>query len=106
MANMDMTQEAKKYFDFAVRGERPTRQALASYAAFCEQKGSQEMALSLLERYEQCYGISLETLVSKARIYDKIGDTEKATKEYQAILLSGYRVPVDLEKYIKGRLGR
>lgn len=106
LANMEMVQEAKGYFDFAVSSERPSRQALASYAAFSEQNGSNEMALLLLERFERIYGTSLETLVSKARIYDKMGDAENASKEYQAILLSGYKVPTDLEKYIKERLHR
>jgi len=106
LANMEMVKEAKSYFDFAVSGERPSRQALACYAAFSEQNSSNEMALSLLERFERIYGTSLETLVSKARIYDKMGDAEKASKEYQAILLSGYKVPTDLEKYIKERLHR
>jgi type IV pilus assembly protein PilQ len=106
LANMEMVKEAKSYFDFAVSGERPSRQALASYAAFSEQNGSNEMALSLLERFERIYGTSLETLVSKARIYDNMGDAENASKQYQAILLSGYKVPTDLEKYIKERLHR
>ncbi|MCK9294223.1 MAG: AMIN domain-containing protein [Desulfobulbaceae bacterium] len=106
LANMEMVKEAKSYFDFAVSCERPSRQALASYAAFSEQNSSNEMALSLLERFEQIYGTSLETLVSKARIYDKMGDAENASKEYQTILLSGYKVPADLEKYIKERLHR
>lgn len=106
LANMEMLKEAKSYFDFAVSGERPSRQALASYAAFSEQNSSNEMALSLFERFERIYGTSLETLVSKARIYDKMGEAEKASKEYQAILLSGYKVPTDLEKYIKERLHR
>ncbi|MBU0909301.1 MAG: AMIN domain-containing protein, partial [Proteobacteria bacterium] len=100
LANMEMVKEAKSYFDFAVSGERPSRQALASYAAFSEQNSSNEMALSLLERFERIYGTSLETLVSKARIYDNMGDAENASKEYQAILLSGCKVPADLEKYI------
>ncbi|MBU0968206.1 MAG: AMIN domain-containing protein [Proteobacteria bacterium] len=106
LANMEMVKEAKSYFDFAVSGERPSRQALASYAAFSEQNSSNEMALSLLERFERIYGTSLETLVSKARIYDNMGDAENASKEYQAILLSGCKVPADLEKYIKERLHR
>ncbi|MBU4260421.1 MAG: AMIN domain-containing protein [Proteobacteria bacterium] len=104
LANMEMVKEAKSYFEFAVSGERPSRQALASYAAFSEQNRSNEMALSLLERFERIYGTSFETMVSKARIYDNMGDAENASKEYQAILLSGYKVPADLEKYIKERL--
>ena len=104
LANMERIQEAKSYFDFAVSGARPSRHALATYAAFSEQNGSNEMALALLARFEQLYGTSMETMVSKARIYDKLGDTEKAAQEYQAILLSGYQVPADLEAYIKERL--
>jgi type IV pilus assembly protein PilQ len=104
LANMQRSQEAKSYFDFAVSGSRPSRQALASYAAFSEQNNSNEMALALLARFEQIYGTSLETMVSKARIYDKLGNTEKASQEYQAILLSGFQVPTDLEAYIKERL--
>ncbi|MBI5556926.1 MAG: hypothetical protein HY885_04760 [Deltaproteobacteria bacterium] len=104
LANMEQVKEAKNYFDFAVSGEHPSRQALASYAAFSEQNGSNEMALALLSRFEQIYGTSLETMISKARIYDKLGEAEKASKEYQAVILSGYQVPADLEKYIKERL--
>ena len=104
LANMGRVQEAKSYFDFAVSGVRPSRHALATYAAFSEQNNSNEMALALLARFEQIYGTSLETMVSKARIYDKLGDAEKAAMEYQSILLSGYQVPADLEAYIKERL--
>ena len=104
LANMERVQEARNYFDVAVSDARPSRQALASYAGFSENNDSFDMALSLLARYESLYGTSLETMISKARIYDKIGDSVKATNEYRMILLSGYEVPADLENYIKERL--
>ncbi|MFZ5761253.1 MAG: hypothetical protein ACOY32_16690 [Thermodesulfobacteriota bacterium] len=104
LANLEKTQEARDYFDVAVGNARPSRQALASYAAFSEKNGSFDMALSLLDRYESLYGTSLETLVSKARIYDKTGDVARATEQYRMILLSGYQVPADLEQYIQQRL--
>lgn len=104
LANMEKVQEAKGYFDMAVSGDKPSRHALSSYAAFSEQNESYPMALSILARYEEIYGTSLETMVSKARNYDKTGNIEKATEEYRNILLSGYSVPADLENYIKGRL--
>lgn len=104
LANLERVQEAKAYFEKAVNAEKPPRHALASYAAFSEQNGSNQMALSLLAKFEGLYGTSLETMVSKARIYDKIGDRKKADEEYRQILLSGYEIPADLVRYIKGRL--
>ena len=50
------------------------------------------------------YGDSLDTMISRARILDKEGNSEKAVAEYRAILLSGYQLPADLKRYIKGRL--
>ncbi len=104
LANMEKVQEAKGYFEMAVSGDSPSRRALSSYAAFSEQNESYQMALSLLTTYEALYGTSLETMISKARNYDKTGNSEKATEEYRSILLSGYNVPTDLENYIKSRL--
>lgn len=104
LANMEQVREARDYFERAVAGSRPSRQALASYAAFSEQNNSLEMALSLLIRYEELYSGSVETMISKARIYDKLGNTEQANEEYLAILLSGYNMPDDLEKFIKNRV--
>jgi type IV pilus assembly protein PilQ len=62
------------------------------------------MALALLLRYEELYSGSVETMISKARMYDKLGNTAQADQEYQAILLSGYKIPGDLEKFIKNRI--
>jgi type IV pilus assembly protein PilQ len=42
-------------------------------------------------------------MVSKARIHDKQGQRDAAAAQYQAILLSGYEIPPDLARYIKGR---
>ena len=104
LANLEKVKEAQGYFDLAVSEESPSREALSSYAAFSEQNESYAMALSLFSQYEKLYGTSLETMVSKARILDKTGKTELADAEYRTILLSGYAVPGDLEKYIKARL--
>jgi len=104
LANMAQDLEARDYFERAVSGSRPSRQALASYASFSEQNNSLEMALALLLRYEELYSGSVESMISKARIYDELGNTAQADQEYQAILLSGYKIPGDLEKFIKNRI--
>ncbi|MFZ5775986.1 MAG: hypothetical protein ACOY3Z_10940 [Thermodesulfobacteriota bacterium] len=95
---------AKQYFDQAIRGAKPASSALLSYAAFAEEQRSFNGALSLLARHRELYGETLDSLVSKARIYDKQGETAKADATYKAILLSGYDVPEELERYIRGRI--
>ncbi len=104
LANMKKSAAAKQYFDLAVSGPQPSSEALTSYAAFSEENENYVATLLLLTKDTDLYGDSMETMLSKARIYDKQGDKDKAAKEYQALLLSGYDIPADLTRYIKGRL--
>lgn len=104
LANMDETKEAKKYFDLAIAGSRPSSEALISYAAFCEDNDSYKAALTLLAKHEEIYGDTLESMVAKARLLDKLGRGKEATSEYRAVLLSGFKVPPDLARYIKERM--
>jgi type IV pilus assembly protein PilQ len=109
LANMKKQQAAQEYFDRAVSaadGAKPAKEALISYAVFNEENGNYVGALLLLARYGQLYGDSLETMVAKARIYEKEGNAEKALAEYRTILLSGYELPPDLSRYIKGRIAQ
>lgn len=104
LANMKQVEEAKNYFDFAISAEKPASEALISYAAFAEEYQSYGGALSLLKKHEDLYGDSLDTLVAKARIHDKRGNSGKAVEAYRSILLSGYDIPADLRQYIQGRI--
>lgn len=104
LANMKKIEDAKKFFDFAISGDKPASEALISYAAFAEEYQSYLGALALLKKHEELYGDALDTLVAKARIHDKLGDSGKAVDEYRAILLSGYEIPADLRQYIQGRI--
>ena len=104
LANMKKNAAAKQYFDLAVSNPKPSREALTSYAAFNEKNGDYLNTLLLLSKDSELYGDSMETILSRARIYDKQGDKAKAAKEYQTLLLSGYEIPADLLRYIKGRL--
>jgi type IV pilus assembly protein PilQ len=104
LANMKRTEEAKKYFDMAISGDRPSSEALLSYAAFCEENDSYQAALNLLLRHEQVHGNSMESIIAKARVYDKMGRAEEATREYREVLLSGFNIPADLKRYINGRI--
>lgn len=104
LANMNRTQAAKEYFDLAVSGPQPAEDALYSYAVFAEENESYVAALLLLATHEELYGDTMETMIARARIYDKEGNAAKAAEEYRAILLSGFELPSDLSRYIKGRL--
>ena len=109
LANTKKIAPAKEYFDLAVResspdGTPPTSEALFSYAVFSEENGNNMGALLLLARHEELYGDTLETMIAKARIYDKEGNSDKAVAEYRSILLSGFELPPDLVRYINGRM--
>lgn len=104
LANMQMNREAQQYFDQSVSVARPSAEALQSYAVFSEEQQKYEAALKLLRKHDRLYGETLNSMIAQARILDKMGQREAATEKYRAILLSGYRVPPDLKKYIAGRV--
>ncbi|MBU0730787.1 MAG: AMIN domain-containing protein [Proteobacteria bacterium] len=104
LASMKKTDKAREYFDLAINTPLPSSEALASYASFYEENREYDSALSLLARHEELYGDNLDTMISTARVNDKMGNDSQAVKEYKAILLSGFEMPPDLLKYIKGRI--
>ena len=104
LANMKRNDEAREYFEMAVSSKKPDSEALISYAMFSEENGNYLEALLLLARHDNLYGDTLDTMIARARILDKEGNSDKAAAEYRAILLSGYQLPADLTRFIKGRL--
>lgn len=103
LANMKQT-SARRYFEQAVSGKLPARAALVSYAGYLENQADLAKALEILGKYEVLYGSDLDTMIAKARIYDKLKQPKKAVAEYQAIMYSGYSLDPDLARYIKGRI--
>jgi type IV pilus assembly protein PilQ len=103
-ANMQRDQEALEYFTQSISGTPPMKEALISYATFCENNGRNEQAIKLLDKYNASYGETVDTMIAKARIFDKMGDSAKATDQYKAVIASGFPLPPDLKKYIHGRL--
>jgi len=104
LANMQQYQEAQQYFDQSVSGENPSKESLLSYAVFSETQKEYQAALALLDKFNRSYGEDMDSMIAYARILDKQGNHEAATEKYKQILLSGYRIPPDLKKYINGRL--
>jgi type IV pilus assembly protein PilQ len=104
LANMHRIPEAMEYFNQSVSASPPLKEALVSYAAFNENFGQPESALKLLDKYSTIYGETLDTMLAKARIFDKIGDSSKAKVQYRSILSSGFQIRPDLKQYIESRL--
>jgi type IV pilus assembly protein PilQ len=101
---MNKISEAVEYFDQSISGTPPMKEALGSFAAFSESNGKPSSALKLYDKYHEYYGETVNTMVSKARIYDNLGMIEKANEQYKAILASGFQLQVGLKKYIQDRL--
>lgn len=102
-ANMQDKHRAHRYFEQSISVKKPAKEALLSYAVFYEEQHDYNGALKILARHEALYGNELNAMVAAARIYDKMGQRDRASEKYQAILLSGFSIPPDLAKYIKGR---
>jgi len=103
-ANMQNMNEAQHYFDLAIQGKKPLEEALLNYAAFSEQQQRYAAALKLLDRHDAIYGENLNSMISRARILDKMNKHADATAVYKKILYSGFRIAPDLKKYIQGRI--
>ena len=103
LANMRQP-EARLYFEKAVSGSHPSRAALLSFAGFQEENENYIGALATLAKYTELYDATLETMIARARIFDKQEKPDLAVAEYKAILYSGYDLAPDLAQYVKGRI--
>ena len=103
-ANMQRIPEAKEFFAQSISNSPPMKEALLSFAAFSENNAQNEAALKLLDKYHSYYGESLDTMVAKARLLDKLAKAQDASRQYRAILASGFPMRSDLKQYIEGRL--
>jgi type IV pilus assembly protein PilQ len=103
-ANMQRLAEANEYFLQSVSDTPPMKEALLSYAAFSENNSENEAALILIDKYHSYYGESVDSMLAKARILDKMGLDEKARQQYYALISSGFQLRPDLKKFIEGRL--
>jgi type IV pilus assembly protein PilQ len=103
-ANMQRMSEANEYFTQSISSSPPMKEALLSYASFSENNGLHDASLKLLDKYHSYYGESVDTMIAKARIYDKLGRENDASKQYMALIASGFQLRPDLKRYIEERL--
>jgi type IV pilus assembly protein PilQ len=103
-ANMQRISEASEYFAQSISTSPPMKEALISYAAFSENNSQNDAALKLLDKYHSHYGETVDTMIAKARILDKLGLKKEAEQQYIALLGSGFQLRPDLKKYIQSRI--
>ena len=103
-ANMQRISDASEYFAQSISTSPPMKEALLSYAAFSENNSQNDAALKLLNKYHSHYGDTVDTMVAKARILDKLGRKKEAAQQYMALLGSGFQLRPDLKKYIQSRV--
>ncbi len=103
-ANMQRIPEASEYFAQSISDSPPMKEALISYAAFSENNGQNEAALKLLDKYHSSYPETVDTMIAKARVLDKLDRKEDAKQQYLALLGSGFQLRPDLKKYIISRV--
>ncbi len=104
-ANMRDMQAAAGYFDMSTQGDRPSQEALLSYALFSEEGRQYDQAVRILDKHDALYGKSLDAMVARARIFDKKGASAQAVQAYRSILASGIALPPDLSRFIRARVG-
>jgi len=102
-ANLRENDNARSYFREGIQTDNPSKELLLSFAVFSEETKDFKTALGVLDQHNKIYGDDLNSLIARARIYDKKGDKVEADRLYKKILLSGSNVPNDLRKYINSR---
>lgn len=104
-ANMRDMQTAAGYFDLSIQGDKPSQEALLSYALFSEEGRQYDQAVRILDKHDALYGKNLDAMVARARIFDKKGANAQAVQAYRSILTSGFALPPDLSRFIRARVG-
>lgn len=104
-ANMRDVQSAATFFEMSTQGDKPSQEALLSYALFREEGRQYDQALQILDKHDALYGKILDAMIATARILDKKGASAQAVQEYRSILGSGFALPPDLSRFIHARVG-
>ena len=104
LARMGKTDEAKIYFERAMGTTLPSLHTLYNYAVFCESEGEYRQALRLLNNIEANYELSADAMLLRARVFEHLGQIDKAITEYRAVLQGGASIPPESQRYAKERM--
>lgn len=103
---LDKIDDANIMFGVAIKGTPKIPEAYYDYALFLQKQKDYIHALSIYEEYEDLFGPILQTSLAIAKIYDMLGDEEKACKKYREIILSGFKVGPSTKKRIKDNINK
>ncbi len=101
---MGKTDEAKIYFERAMGTALPSLHTLYNYAVFCESEGEYRQALRLLNNIEANYELSADAMLLRARVFEHLGQINRAITEYRAVLQGGASIPPESQRYAKERM--
>ena len=104
LARMGKNDEAKIYFERAMGTALPSLHTLYNYAVFCESEGEYRQALRLLNNIEANYELSADAMLLRARVFEHLGQIDKAITEYRAVLQGGASIPMRSQRYAKERM--
>ena len=105
LARMGKNDEAKIYFERAMgTAANPSLHTLYNYAVFCESESEYRQALRLLNNIDVNYELSADAMLLRARVYEHLGQIDKAITEYRAILQGGASIPRGSQRYAKERM--
>ncbi len=103
---LEKKEDAYVFFDIAIKGEPKIPEAYYDYALFLERQKDYIHSLMLYEQYEELFGPLPDTSLAIARIYEILGNKDKACKRYRELLLSGFKLKRSTEKMIKDKIKR
>ena len=104
LARMGKNDEAKIYFERAMGTALPSLHTLYNYAVFCESEGEYRQALRLLNNIEANYELSADAMLLRARVFEHLGQINRAITEYRAVLQGGASIPTGSQRYAKERM--
>ncbi|MCK4425566.1 MAG: hypothetical protein KAV69_02380 [Deltaproteobacteria bacterium] len=104
LARMGKNDEAKIYFERAMGTAVPSLHTLYNYAVFCEFESEYRQALRLLNNIEVNYELSADAMLLRARVYEHLGQIDRAITEYRAVLRGGTSIPMRSQRYAKERM--
>ncbi len=96
--------DANIMFSIAVKGSPKIPEAFYDYGLFLEKQKDYIHALSVYEEYEDLFGPILQTSLAIAKLYEKLGYTNKACKKYREIIFSGFKFNPSVKKMIKDKI--
>nr|HDN01248.1 tetratricopeptide repeat protein [Deltaproteobacteria bacterium] len=105
LARMGKNDEAKIYFERAMdTAPIPSLHTLYNYAVFCEAESEYRQALRLLNNIEVNYELSADAMLLRARVYEHLGQIDKAITEYRAVSQGGTSIPMESQLYATERM--